>query len=142
MGRDKTKTTQLNLDYAANIHKLSEGNLKWFYEKYIRGDIPQLEFYRAMKWMEDITPQVEQVIDEAYFEALMSLGLTHDQLAEIPKYKRMISDIQQKLEYFVSDNKPFTKEDAVKILREIKFYNGLFNEGHISIKEKKRAKSL
>ncbi len=142
MGRDKVKTTELDLDHAAGIRKLCDGNLKWFFDTWIREEIPALEFYRAMRFCEPITPQVEQIIDEAYFEAISSLGLTHDELSIIPPFSKLLSDLYKKLEYIESDTQTMGVDEAKSLKQSLKLYLTLMDKGIIKFVEKKKSKAF
>lgn len=142
MGRDKLKTTDLNLDHAAGIRKLCDGNLKWFFDTWIRDEIPALEFYKAMRFCEPITPQVEQTIDEAYFEAIASLGLTHDELATIQPFNKVITDVYKKLEYIESDTQTMSPYEAKSFRQSLKLYLTLIDKGIIKFVEKKKSKAF
>lgn len=140
MGRDRLKITQLDLDHAAGIRKLSNGNLKYFYDKYIHNEILIHEFYAAMRFMEDITPKVEQVIDEAYFEALQDIGLTHDMLSEVPTFNRLIGSLIDKFTYLEDGSTTLSKEEILKFKDSLKFYDGLFDKGLLKFEDKKKSK--
>ena len=142
MGRDRTKTEELHLDHAAGIRKLSNGNLKYFFNTFIRDEIPALEFYRAMRFAEPITTKVEQAIDEAYFEAIASLGLTHEQLDEIPTYTILLQQLKIKFEYVISETENFTRDEAEKYQRAFKFYDHLFSKNLIEFKPSKKSKVI
>lgn len=142
MGRDKIKTTELHQDHAANIRKLSNGNLKYFYDRFIRGEISTADFYSAMRPNEPITPQVEQVIDESYFEAIAGLGLTHEELDAVPSYPILLRQLLRKFEYVLSDTQTFTKDDILEYQRAFKFYSYLINNGLLEFKESKKAKAF
>lgn len=141
MGRDKVRTTELHLDHAAGIRKLCDGNLRYFYDKYIRGEIPQAEFYKAMKFMEPITPEVERIIDDCYLEALMDFGLNHESLSEIPTLKKVLD----KVGIFLTEGSggaTLQLEDMKTHAKNIFFYANLINKGLISFVEKKKSKAL
>jgi hypothetical protein len=141
VGRDKLKTTDLHLDHAAGIRKLCEGNLKYFYDTYIRGEISSADFYSAMRYMEPITPQVEQTIDEAYFEALIQLALTHDELAEVPSFNGLLALLYRKFDYIESESEVITKEETVRFKQAIRFYQTLLERKLLMFKEKKKSKA-
>ena len=142
MGRDKVKTTELHLDYAAGIRKLCDGNLKLFFDSWIREEIPALEFYRAMRFCEPITPQVEQIIEDSYLEALDSFGLNHEELSAIPTFNGVLTSIYRKLEYIESGAQVLTIDEA-KIFRQgLKFYLALMDKDIIKFVEKKKSKAF
>ena len=142
MGRDKLKTTELHPDHASGIRKITNGNLKYFYDRFIEGLISTADFYAAMRPSEPITPEVERNIDEAYSEALSRLGLSHEQLDEIPEYSALIRQLQRKFEYVISDTETLTKEEAERYQRAFKFYSYLFNNNLLEFKEKKKSKAF
>lgn len=142
MGRDKLKTTELNLDYAAGIRKLCDGNLKLFFDTWIREEIPALEFYRAMRFLEPITPQVEQVIENSYLEALDSFGLNHDELSSILTFDRVLGSIYKKLDYIESGTQQMDKEEAKAFKQGVKFYLTLIDKGILKFVEKKKSKAF
>lgn len=142
MGRDKIKTTELHHDHAVGIRKLTNGNLKYFYDRFIEGVISTADFYAAMRPSEPITPEVEQNIDEAYFEALSRLGLSHEQLDEIPTYPILLRQLQRKFEYIISNTETLTKEEAERFQRAFKFYTYLFSNNLLEFKESKKSKAF
>jgi len=142
MGRDKIKTTELHPDNAANIRKLSNGNLKYFYDRFIHGEISTADFYAAMRPNEPITPQVEQIIDEAYSEAISGLGLTHEELDAVPTYHNLIRQLQRKFELILSDTEGLNKKEAEVYQRSFKFYSYLFNNNLLEFKEHKKSKAF
>lgn len=142
MGRDRIKNTALDLDYAAGIRKLCDGNLRSFYEQYLHGEIPTSEFYVAMKPLEPITARTEQAIDEAYFEALRDVGLTHDALVEIPPFIRLLDQLIEKLGYVESGFSSLSVEEATQLKTGVKFYAFLLNKGLIRFVEKKKSKAI
>ncbi len=142
MGRDRLKITDLNLDYAAGIRKLCEGNLKYFFDTYIRDEISSLEFYKAMRFCEPITPQVEQIIDEAYFEAIADLGLTHEELAEIPTFNGLMSTLYRKVSSVEEDTETLSQDEARKFKQALRFYNILIEKGLLKFVEKKKSKAF
>lgn len=142
MGRDKIKTTDLNLDHAAGIRKLCDGNLKYFYNEFLDGQIPPIDFYMALRFGEAITPHVEQVVDEAYFEALSNMGLTHEDLSGIPTFDRLLTLIYTTLEYIESGTKELRSEEAGEFRKGLKLYLTLMDKGVIRFIDKKKSKAI
>lgn len=142
MGRDKLKTTELNLDYAAGIRKICDGNLKIFFDAWIRDEIPALEFYRAMRFLEPITPEVERTIEEAYLEALDSFGLNHEELSSIPTFNGLLTSMYRKLEYVESGSQGIDSDEAKTFKQGLKFYLTLLDKDVIKFVEKKKSKAF
>ena len=141
MGRDKIKIAQLDLDTAYGIRKLCNGNLKYYYDTYIRGDINLEEFYAAMRTMNDITPHVDQVIEESYAEALADNGLDHDTIALIPTLQKLFVDLERDLQFALEPS--FKLEDFIeKHYRYIKFYNKAIEKGLIEFEKNKKSKLI
>jgi hypothetical protein len=142
MGRDKLKTTDLNLDTAAGIRKLCDGNLKYFFDTWIRDEIPALEFYRAMRFCEPITPQVDQVIEDSYLEALDSLDINHEDFSAIQPFYKLLTNLYRKLEYVESDTQTVSKEEAKSFRQGLKFYLTLLDKDVIKFVEKKKSRAF
>ena len=74
MGRDMQKTTEFSVDYAYGLRKLCNGNLRYFYDTFINpGQITVAEFYNALRYMERITPKVDQELEEAILAHSLAL---------------------------------------------------------------------
>lgn len=139
MGRDLTKTTELNLDYAYGILKSCNGNLKWFYEKWVDHAMVSIaEFYTAMKYMEKITPKVEQEIDEAYFQALAYFGMTHEDMAIMPTFEKLFYSLENDLRLAESYEqfKGFKETQLVRL----RFYRLVIEANILKIEKPKKAK--
>lgn len=140
MGRDLTKTTDLNLDYAYGIRKICNGNLKHFYDKWIDKVIPTADFYNAMKYMERITPKVEQEIEEAYFQALAYFGLTHEELAIMPTFEKLLYILENDLKLAESFEQLKQVKETSYI--RLKFYRQMIELGWVKIEKTKKSKLI
>ena|SRR5690242_21860199 len=135
MGRDRVRITELDLDHAYGIRKLCNGNLKYFFDKYIRDEIPQQEFYNAMKHSQAITPKIERVIDDAYFEALADFGITNDELSIMPTFQNMFKELFDDLEMNLITMEQFIDKHKLRV----KFYSKAIDAEIIKIIKSKKS---
>lgn len=143
MPRDKIKTAQLDLDTAYGIRLLCNGNLKEFYDTWVRGEIAITEFYNAMKPMEDCTPKVDQAIEEAYLEALLHFGLTTDTISIMPKFDILLRNMLNDLEYAESDKQGFNLDKFLFTHKVyLKFYIKAIEKGTIAFEKSKRTRLI
>ena len=141
MGRDLTKTTELNIDTAYGIRKLCNGNLKFFFDKWIYGgSISIQEFYHALKYMEKITPKVEQEVEEAYHMALSTLNVTHEDIVVMPTLEKFMDEIENEL--YTTETLPQFLQFKQTHLRRLQFYRQILELGLIKIEKTKKSKLI
>ncbi len=141
MGRDTLKITSVDPDHSYGIRKLCNGNLKYFYDRWIKNDISLAEFYSAMKMMEPVTPKVEQAVDMAYFQALEDLNLTNDAISIMPSIDKLISDMANDLALAESDPMHNPIQDICnRYLTSLKFYTYALDIVLVKIEKTKKSK--
>ncbi len=137
MPRPVTKTDMLSQDYISLIHRLYNGNVSKFYEKYLSKSISQADYYNALRLF-PTNPDTINKIEFSITEALLEHELDEETIFTLPDLETLVHLAFIRLRTLRESSSEATLKDVQELEKYFKFYSKVMQRKRIQLVQTKK----